>query len=147
MTDGMKSGAGSDPFADDSNNDEQASDVNNDEPQESDSSTNSGADTGTQPDSGPSRAKASASESPSNSEDLPYIFERGGVKDNRTMIQYFLREETEDIEAEAKHAVEQELNTDVYLTDLREALVRIGAAHIDEVADELREWGYRYKEE
>ncbi|MDH5021449.1 hypothetical protein [Halobacterium rubrum] len=147
MTDGMKSGAGSDPFADDSNSDEQASDVNNDGPQESDSSTNSGADTGSPPDSEPSRAEASASESPSNSDDLPYIFERDGVKDNRTMVQYFLREETEDIEADAKRAVEQELNTDVYLTDLREALVRIGAAHIDEVADELREWGYRYKEE
>jgi hypothetical protein len=63
------------------------------------------------------------------------------------MIQYFLRGETEDLEAEIKYAVEQELGTDVYLTDIREALVRVGARHTGEVADELREWGYRYNEE
>jgi len=80
-------------------------------------------------------------------EDLPYIFGRSGVKEDREMIQYFLRDETEDLEAEVKHAVEQELGTDVYLTDIREALVRIGANHIDEVADELRGWGYRYRED
>jgi putative heme iron utilization protein len=62
------------------------------------------------------------------------------------MIQYFLREDTQDLEDDVKRAVEQTLGTDVYLLDLREALVRVGADHIDEVADELRDWGYRYRE-
>ncbi len=145
MTDGMKSGAGSDPFADDSNSEEESPDSNEDKTKKSEPqvSSESDSDASTRPD----RSSTSTSKSPNDRKDLPYIFWRNGVKDDRKMIQYFLRDNTEDIEADAKHAVEQELGTDVYLTDLREALVRVGAEHIDEVADELREWGYRYREE
>lgn len=143
MTDGMKSGAGSDPFADDSNSDEESPESNNDKTQESESQVSAEPGTDTRTD----RSEPSPSKSLNDRNDLPYIFRRNGVKDDRKMIQYFLRDDTEDIEADAKHAVEQELGTDVYLTDLREALVRVGAEHVDEVADELREWGYRYREE
>jgi hypothetical protein len=142
MTDGMKSGAGN-PFADDSSTDEasEASETTADETPTTNAQTGDD-DTATQPDS-----EISDSSIASSGDGLPYIFDRHGVKEDRKMIQYFLREETEALEAEAKHAVEQQLGTDVYLTDVREALVRIGANHIDEVADELREWGYRYKED
>ena len=143
MTDGMKSGAGSDPFADDSNSDEESPESNNDKTQESESQVSAEPDTDTRTD----RSEPSPSKSLNDRNDLPYIFRRNGVKDDRRMIQYFLRDDTEDIEADAKHAVERELGTDVYLTDLREALVRVGAEHVDEVADELRQWGYRYREE
>lgn len=135
MTNGMKSGAGSDPFADDTDSDEESTDNNDDETQTSDLQGSS--ETEAEPDS----------KRPSDQENLPYIFRRNGVKDDRKMIQYFLRDDTKDIETDAKHAVEQELGTDVYLTDLREALVRVGAEHTDEVADELREWGYRFRNE
>jgi hypothetical protein len=145
MTDGMKSGAGSDPFADDSNDDTtemtEESDQDTDAPPALKDETEN-KETASQADS-----ETSESSTAPSGNGLPYIFDRNGVKDNRKMIQYFLRKETEDVEAEAQHAVEQELGTDVYLTDIREALVRIGAAHIDEVADELREWGYRHKED
>jgi hypothetical protein len=63
------------------------------------------------------------------------------------MVQYFLRRKTREVETDAQHAVEDELGTDVYLTDLREALVRVGAEHTDELANELRDWGYRFKED
>lgn len=146
MSDGMKTGAGSDPFSDDSS-DEDASDATETTDQGTDVTATEEAETGDE-----SHASQSQPERPDTSSDLhggnlPYIFGRNGVKDDRKMIQYFLRRETEDLEAEVKHAVEQELGTDVYLTDVREALVRIGANHVDEVADELREWGYRYKED
>ncbi len=142
MTDGMKSGAGSDPFADDSNDQkttEEAKETN----QEQEISTK----TNREQERSKGHVNSPDGSIDSGSEDLPYIFSRNGVKDNRTMVQYFLREETEEIESEVQHSVEQELGTDVYLTDIREALVRIGAEHLDEVAGELREWGYRYKEE
>lgn len=146
MTDGMKSGAGSDPFADEATDDD-ASEATESGAQDTDAtSTTEGQ---SEDDETPTQTNsdiADTSAAPSG-DDLPYIFDRHGVKDDRKMIQYFLRDETEDIEAEVKHAVEQELGTDVYLTDIREALVRIGAKHLDEVADELREWGYRYKED
>lgn len=144
MTDGMKSGAGSDPFANDSNStDEEESPGDRDgASQQTDQGTESEADTD------PSSPTTTASlESGQNDDGLPYIFQRNGVKDDRRMTQYFLREETEEIEKNVQQAVEEELGTDVYLTDLREALVRVGAEHLDEVADELRDWGYRFREE
>ncbi len=68
------------------------------------------------------------------------------VSNDRKMIQYFLREDTETIESEAQHAVAQILDTDAYVTDLCEALVRVGAEHVDERADKLRDWGYQYRD-
>lgn len=143
MTDGMKSGAGSDPFADD---DEGASQSEEKNGQEASTTAEGKTERKTEDDSTSDSLEESESMSRSGREDLPYIFRRNGVKDDRKMIQYFLRDDTEDLEAEVKRAVEQDLDTDVYLTDLREALVRVGAEHVDEVADELREWGYRYRE-
>jgi len=142
MTDGMKSGAG-DPFADDSSDDEssEAAGTTAEETPTTKAQTKDD-DTAPQPDSDISDSAIAPS-----GDDLPYIYDRHGVKDDRKMIQYFLRDETEALESEVKHAAEQELGTDVYLTDIREALVRIGAKHIDEVADELRQWGYRYEED
>jgi hypothetical protein len=142
MTEGWKSGA-DDPFGDDSGNDEtsEASETTAEETPTTTEQTGDD-DTAPQPDSDISDSATAPS-----GDDLPYIYDRHGVKDDRKMIQYFLRDETEALESEVKHTVEQELGTDVYLTDIREALVRIGAKHIDEVADELRQWGYRYEED
>jgi len=145
MTDGMKSGAGSDPFEHDSSDD--ASEAEKTTGQDTDATSTTKAQTGADETETQTNPDISDSSETLSGDDLPYIFDRNGVKDERKMIQYFLRNETEDLETEVKHAVEQELGTDVYLTDIREALVRIGAKHTDEVSDELREWGYRYKED
>jgi putative heme iron utilization protein len=58
------------------------------------------------------------------------------------MVQYFLRDETQEIEDGIHERIEQELEADVSLIDVREAIVRMAADHIGEIADELREWGY-----
>jgi len=146
MTDSMKSGAGSDPFADDSSDDDDAAEATETANQDTGEARTTTAQTDDKEPSSQPDSDTSGSSTAFSGDELPYIFDRNGVKDNRKLIQYFLQAETESVEAEAKHAVEQELGTDVYLTDIREALVRIGAEHIDEVADELREWGYRHKE-
>lgn len=148
MTDGMKSGAGSDPFADESDPESGKDDSQSEEATaaEPDEPTDGEIEAEARTSSVSEGAETTESVSRRDREGLPYIFRRNGVKDDRKMIQYFLQEDTETLEAEAQGAVEQELDTDVYLTDLREALVRVGAEHIDEVADELREWGYRYQE-
>lgn len=140
MTDGMKSGAGSDPFA---NSDDESTAEQKKTGQKPDETAEPTSD----PNSKTTSSEQAQSTNTQTEDDLPYIYRREGVKDNRRMIQYFLREETEQIETDAQRAVEEELGTDVYLTDIREALVRIGAEHIDEVADELRDWGYRLQEE
>lgn len=146
MTDGMKSGAGSDPFADELTDEEESSEdpealtEDADETVDSSSQSNAGTDS-------PSDQRSQSTDPEQIDEELPYLFDRYGVKDERKMVQYFLREETQATVTNARSAVEDELGTDVPLTDVREALVRVGAEHLDEVADELREWGYRFREE
>ncbi|QKY19659.1 hypothetical protein B4589_004415 [Halolamina sp. CBA1230] len=148
----MKSGSGSDPFETDSNNDDAEESADN-EAETTDTPEENGQDTAeTQDHEQADSATADHSESIESTsrtdrEGLPYIYGRNSVKDDRKMIQYFLREETEAIEDDVKRAVESELGTDVLLTDLREALVRVAAEHPEEVADELRDWGYEYEED
>lgn len=146
MTDGMKSGAGSDPFAgesgDDSNPEAEQEASNNRTAELSGSESDSKSEIET------SSAPGSLDKDSEQSEDtLPYIFARNTVKSDRKMVQYFLRDETQGVEKDAQRAIEEELGTDVSLIDLREALVLAGAGHLDEVADELRNWGYRLKED
>lgn len=145
MTDGMKSGAGSDPFATGSTNDEESSEESKKPNEETDGTADS-SESNVGADSSPNQVTQSTATEQSE-EELPYIFDRYSVKDDRKMIQYFLREETQKTEKNAQRALEEELGTDVSLIDLREALVRVGAEHLDEVADELRDWGYRLREE
>lgn len=147
MTNGMKSGAGSDPFADNSDESDETATESDESKQESRKEADSEGASTVASEASPTHVEQSV-ETDSNSMDrLPYIFQRNGVKDERKMIQYFLREETQTTETNARSVVEEELGTDVHLTDLREALVRVGADHLDEVADELRDWGYRFREE
>jgi len=146
MTDGMKSGSGGDPFAEESD-DESTEEVTDSAEQEEDEVTETDSNSGEQDPSTDSHSSATDTSTQSDQNGLPYIFARSNAKTDRTMVQYFLREETQDIEDEAEHAIKQELGTDVLLTDVREALVLVGANHIDEVADELRDWGYRFKED
>jgi hypothetical protein len=141
MTDGMKSGAG-DPFAGESP-DGDPSEVSETTTEETSTTTAQTEDEDTTPH--PDSDISDSSTAPSG-DGLPYIYDRRGVKDDRKMIQYFLRDNTEALETEVKRTIERELGTDVYLTDIREALVRVGAKHTNEVADELRQWGYRYEE-
>ncbi|MEF8789393.1 MAG: hypothetical protein V5A61_04655 [Haloarculaceae archaeon] len=54
----------------------------------------------------------------------------------------FLQEETKRAEREALRELEERFNADVSLTDLREALVKVGLGRLDEVEDQLEEWGY-----
>jgi len=147
MTDGMKPGAGNDPFADDSDNEEGSPETSDVTTQETTTQASSEPRSEADGHSSADRLESSTSASHIDEDDLPYILGRNGVKDDRQMVQYFLRDETKNLESDVKHAVEQELGTDLYLTDIREALVRVGADHVDELADELREWGYRYREE
>lgn len=78
-------------------------------------------------------------------DDLPYLLTRTTAKDGRKSVTYFLRPETRDLEKQVRRAVEEELKTDVKKLDIREALVCVGANHVDEVAELLRDAGYRYK--
>lgn len=144
MTNGMKSGAGSDPF--DTADEEEPTEESEESIEETGGTTGLSSESSVSADSSHNQESQSTTTDQSG-EELPYIFDRSSVKNDRKMIQYFLREETQNTEKDALRAIEQELGADVSLIDLREALVRVGAEHLDEVADELRDWGYRFREE
>lgn len=112
---GMKEGAGEDPFADDSG---------------------SGSDASTSADSA---APAHSDSEPQ----YPYMLTRETVKEDRDNEHvYFLRDEFADREDELHEQVAEILgkrSKDVYLTDVREAI--IAAADPEDIAEVLREWG------
>lgn len=124
---GMKEGAGEDPFADETTTE----DSGTGEKTERASSEISGKQTGSE-----------ASESQQQSMNIPYKFRRDGVQDGRDRVPLFLHPETKRAERDALRELEGRFDTDVSLTDLREALVRAGLDHLDEVEDELENWGY-----
>ena len=80
------------------------------------------------------------------SREMPYVLTRDTVKDGRKEIQYYLREEYRDLDEQVQRVVQDELGVDLPVTDVREAMVRVAAEHPDEVAEVLREDGYRFKE-
>jgi hypothetical protein len=127
---GMKEGAGEDPFADETTTE----DSGTDEKTERASSETSGKQTGSE-----------ASESQQQSMNIPYKFRRDGVQDGRDRVPLFLHPETKRAERDALRELEGRFDADVSLTDLREALVRAGLDHLDEVEDELENWGYGMK--
>jgi hypothetical protein len=133
---GMKEGTGSDPFAEDVVDESEPDEPDDQGPSESEavleerSTSESSTTTSTQETSRPSK------------DDIPYIFRRNRVTDERTLHSFYLREMYEQVEEEARHGVQQRLGEQVPKADLREAMLLVAARDLDAVADELREWGY-----
>lgn len=126
---GMKEGAGEDPFDDD------------DESTESES--------GEQPDTGDTQTSPDTVSETTNIQrssqqqmQIPYKFRRDGVQDGRNRVPLFLQSDTKRAERDALRELEEQFDNDVSLTDLREALVKVGLQHLDEVKGNLEEWGY-----
>jgi hypothetical protein len=121
---GMKEGAGEDPFAE-----EPGQTSPGDDPSGVGSADDaSGAD--------------EAASQPSRTMQIPYKFRRDGVQDGRNRVPLFLHEETQTSERDALRELEDRFDDDVSLTDLREGLVKVGLDHLDEVEQQLEEWGY-----
>jgi hypothetical protein len=119
---GMKEGAGEDPFADDSdsNSDDNASDNEmTTEPE-----TTEMTETTTQP------------------AQIPMIFRRDSVQDGRDRYPLFLQTETKREERDALRELEDRFDTDISLTDMREALILVGLSELNDVESQLRDWGY-----
>jgi hypothetical protein len=125
---GMKEGAGGDPFAEDN------------ESPERESIERRGSDN-TQPDSG-SQSETSDQQRSQQQTQIPYKFRRDGVQDGRNRVPLFIQEDTKRAEREALRELERQFDDNVSLTDLREALVKAGLEHLDEVEGHLEQWGY-----
>lgn len=142
MTNGMKSGSGDDPFADDGGSD--ADDIDEIDEEHTSKPVDDPLQKDTPAPEPRSTAMPGIPDHPSNeSSRLPWIHRRDGVKDDRDHKTIHYTEHTVKRERqELRPALEQQLGDDVDLTDAREAAYLVGMSHIDEVADMLREWGY-----
>lgn len=118
----MKSGAGADPFADE------------DEANESDVAVQD-----------PIEPEFQDEDQEDGSRELPYLYARDNVKDERSQTPMFIQEDTEDGLGELQRDLEDMLSDDrVYKTDVVEAALLVGIQNPDETAAILRDWGYDY---
>lgn len=125
---GMKEGAGEDPFADN-----EQSDSPSQEETKSTEPTNDSSET------------SRTNDIPDNdrqSPKIPYKLRRDSVQDGRDRVPLFLKEETKQMERTAQRELEKQFGENVALTDLREALMKVGLQHMNEVETNLEEWGY-----
>ncbi len=159
----MKSGTGDDPFDDivdeegdgdeETEQDEKAADVKaadvkpaggegadvTDQTDATEPATNASRESGAD---GPDLASLGEGD-----DGIPWVLRRRSVKEDRPNVtQFFLRDETDRAERRFRGAVEERLDTDVYLLDLREAAYVVAMRHPDEVASLLGRWGYDYRD-
>jgi hypothetical protein len=74
---------------------------------------------------------------------LPWIHRRSSITDGReNTVQLHLQTSTSETERTQKSEIEAILGDSVKKADLREAALLVGLEHTNEVADQLREWGY-----
>lgn len=147
---GMKTGAGEDPFADDTEEDDDGDQDRGGaggaafEEKEARESRRQ-PDTDRDPPSGGDDGRVEAAE-------LPYIARRNArgdnVKDGRETRRLFeLRPDVAEREAAFMDDLEAELGTDVPKTDAREAALAVVYERPELVADRLEEWGINYFED
>jgi len=162
----MKSGAGDDPFAEESSDEEDAvgptddadavdeeittdgdehTPTHNDPAPATDTTADGGSHVAEEASNDVEDAGSNGERSAPDKLDIPWVLRRGSVKDDRPNVtQFFLRDETDNAERRFKSEVETALDTDVYTLDLREAAYLVAMRHSDEVAEQLRTWGYDY---
>lgn len=74
---------------------------------------------------------------------LPWLYARDSITDGRDRtVQLHLQSDTEGRQRDVQQELDAKLSDRVRKADLREAALLVGLAHVDELADVLRQWGY-----
>ncbi|WP_226482762.1 hypothetical protein [Natrinema amylolyticum] len=149
----MKKGSGSDPFADSGDEDAAASPVDDESDSEPDGSVPDEASARAEGTDGSDRDEDSESDADdaviqdppqagAGDDGVPWVYVRDNVKQDRGMVQFYLRDYVVEAEDEFVGAVSDELGTDVSKTDVREAAYEAAMHNVDEVVDRLEAWGF-----
>ncbi|UHQ96130.1 hypothetical protein [Natrinema halophilum] len=159
----MKKGTGSDPFADmgqddtagkqtteEKPTDEATDDEPDSKPDRQNEESESTAEAKTTTDETVTERETGSNDSivddpPQNSASdsgVPWVYVRDNVKQDREMVQFYLRDYVTDAESDFVDAVSEELGTDVSKTDVREAAYEAAMYNVDDVVDRLRDWGF-----
>ncbi len=139
---GFKSGAsGDNPFADDTDDTEEEDVEDHLGEQDAVTSvetTNESTDT-------PVHTGATQTGQSTSTTSLPWIYERDSITDGRTKtVQLHLQDTTLDKQRKVRTDLEDQLGETVKKADLREAALLVGFQQLDDVAEQLREWGYDF---
>ena len=146
----MKKGAGSDPFSDtvddtdDQNEEEDVDDVV-DNALEEESEDETITDDAAIEEVVEAANDEVVPELPQSGRDdggVPWVYTRDNVKQDRDMVQFYLRSGVQDVEGKLVDAVEDELGTSVSKTDVREAAYVAAMRRPEIVAKELERWGF-----
>jgi hypothetical protein len=142
MGNGMKSGSGEDPFEGIESSGDRDAEPAGDATIEATDEAAATADAS----DGDGKASADDVDNSGNSgvsTGLPWKYSRSNAKDGREMVQFFLQAETRTAEEVAQSKLEDRFDEDVLMLDLREAAYQVALEqHLDDVASQLREWGY-----
>jgi len=147
----MKSGAGDDPFADDtSETDPEPEQEPPQEPVGEESATGQKVNDKAASDiSDSSPDPSSDTEDSPEKPEIPRIMARSSVKENRdSVLQFFVTEDTAQQEDAFERAVADALEIrtkDLMKLDLREAAYLVAMQHPEETAEILNDWGYEYR--
>ncbi|WP_440009620.1 hypothetical protein [Halomicrococcus sp. SG-WS-1] len=125
----MKGGTGDDPFSD--------------ELDETDGSVTGKEDVDADANSA-EQVKTDTDDDGTEAERVPWAVRRNSVKSEREMVQFYLRERTQERESEFQRDVEADAGFSTYLTDVREAAYLVAMEHPEEVAELLEDWGCEY---
>ena len=128
----MKQGSADDPFAEDS----AAETGDDDQSEEETNSASSASSEGSQP------LANNSSQTVTQTQSLPFIHARDGVKDGRKQRPVFLREHVEDGIDDLVDQMEDEFGETVYKTDVTEAAMVVAQENPELLLDVLEEWGY-----
>ncbi|WP_251344452.1 hypothetical protein [Haloplanus halophilus] len=133
----MKSGAGDDPFAEDSS---EAEDTSTD----ADTDQDGGVSEETQSVSESSSPSLSGPSGQAQTQSLPYKYRRDSVKQGRNQQPVFLQSETEELIEKTIDRIEERFDENIYKTDVVEAMLVAGGEGTTPEAV-LQRWGYGMK--
>lgn len=133
----MKSGAGDDPFAEDSSE-------TGDPLSESDAEQADASSKREEPDAASDSPSITGPNGQAQTQALPYKYRRDSVKQGRNQQPVFLQSETEELIDETIDRIEERFDENIYKTDVVEAMLVAGGEGTTPEAV-LERWGYGMK--
>lgn len=137
MSDGFKTGVSSDdPLGSNDDTEERVDDVpaENEGAKERKTAGETGED---------ARSATASNETDTSPSSLPWIYARDSITDGRDRtVQLHLQASTVETQTVVRNELENQLDENIRLADLREAALLAGLAHTEDIASMLEEWGY-----
>ena len=78
---------------------------------------------------------------------VPWVYTRSNVKQDREMVQFYLREYLQQAEDRLVDEVSKQIGSEVTLTDVREAAYEAAMHNPELIVERLEAWGFEGREQ